>query len=198
MQIIRQSDFKTTPWKNGGGITHEAIRVPASGDSFLWRLSVACIDRSGPFSDFAGYNRTMVLLQGKGAALKFARGGPRLLREVGDMAQFDGALATQCELENGPCVDLNLMAAKTLPDVRARVLRLQGPLALAAADGSTLVFPIDASVVLHVDGESATLERWDVAVVSHPADNAASLAPCDGGAPARVFLATVPTGDPEE
>ena len=122
MQIIRQSDFKTTPWKNGDGITHEAIRVPANGDSFRWRLSVAQIERSGPFSDFAGYNRTMVLRKGNGAALKFARGATRLLREVGDMAQFDGALLLiQCELENGPCVDSNLMAAKALPDVCARV-----------------------------------------------------------------------------
>lgn len=194
MQIIRQSDFKTTPWKNGGGITHEAIRVPAGGDSFRWRLSVALIDRSGPFSDFAGYNRIMVLLQGNGAALKFARGATRLLREVGDMAQFDGAMATQCELENGPCVDLNLMAAKALPDVRARVLRLLAPLALAAADGSTVIFPIDAPVVLRAAGQSATLERWDVGLVSHPADAAGSLTPCGGGAPVLVFLATVPNG----
>ncbi len=192
MQIIRRSDFKTTPWKNGGGITHEAIRMPATGDSFRWRLSVAHIDRSGPFSDFAGYNRTMVLLQGNGAALKFARGGPRLLRQVGDMAQFDGALATQCELENGPCVDLNLMAAKSLPDVRARVLRLQGPLALGESEGSTLVFPIEASVVLRVAGESVILERWDLAIVSRPADSAGSVAPRDGDAPALMFLATVP------
>ena len=194
MQIIRRSDFKTTPWKNGGGITHEAIRVPAGGDSFRWRLSVAQIDRSGPFSDFAGYGRTMVLLKGNGAALKFARGATQLLREVGDMAQFDGALAIQCELENGPCVDLNLMAAKALPDVCARVLRVQGPHALAEAGGSTVIFPIDASVVLRAAGPCATLERWDVALLSHPADGPGSLAPCDGGAPLLVFLATVPDG----
>jgi len=194
MQIIRQSDFKTMPWKNGGGITHEAIRVPANGDSFRWRLSVAQIERSGPFSDFAGYDRTMVLLKGNGAALKFARGATRLLREVGDMAQFDGALAIQCELENGPCVDLNLMAAKALPDVCARVLRLQAPHVAAASDGSTVIFAIDAPLVLRTAGLCATLERWDVALVSHPADGAGSLAPRDGGAPPLVFLATVPNG----
>ncbi len=192
MQIIRRSDFKTTPWKNGGGITHEAIRVPAGGDSFRWRLSVARIDRSGPFSDFAGYNRTMVLLQGNGAELQFARGAPRLLRQVGDLAQFDGALATHCELKNGPCVDLNLMAANALPDVCASVMRLHGPHALAAADGATVIFPIDAPVALRAAGLCATLERWDVALVSHPADGAGNLAPCDGGASVLVFLATVP------
>src|SRR5271168_4229337 len=106
MRIIRQSEFKATPWKNGGGITHEAIRVPASGDPFRWRVSVAHIEKSGPFSEFAAYNRTMVLLGGSGAALKFATGDQHLLRAVGDVVEFDGAIETRCELTNGPCVDL--------------------------------------------------------------------------------------------
>jgi hypothetical protein len=28
MQIIRNSSFRASPWKNGGGMTHEVIRVP--------------------------------------------------------------------------------------------------------------------------------------------------------------------------
>ena len=102
MQIIRQSEFRSTPWKNGGGITREAIRVPASGDPFRWRVSVAHIDQSGPFSDFAAYNRIMVLLRGGGVALRFSSGGERLLRNVGDVVEFDGALATRANCSAGP------------------------------------------------------------------------------------------------
>ena len=40
MQIIRREDLVATPWKNGGGITHEIARV-SDGDGLLWRLSVA-------------------------------------------------------------------------------------------------------------------------------------------------------------
>jgi environmental stress-induced protein Ves len=72
--IIRRSSFTALPWRNGGGITHEAIRVPPTGDAFLWRVSVAQIDSSGPFSDFAGYDRKMVLLRGRGIALEFGSG----------------------------------------------------------------------------------------------------------------------------
>src|SRR5271170_5764644 len=118
MRIIRQSDFTATPWKNGGGITHEAIRVPASGDPFRWRVSVAHIEASGPFSDFTGYNRKMVLLRGAGVALAFASGERRVLRNMGDLAEFDGALSTHCELLGGPCVDLNLMVSKSLGEVQ--------------------------------------------------------------------------------
>ena len=46
IKIIRRSSFTALPWKNGGGITHEAIRVPPTGDAFLWRVSVAQIFQS--------------------------------------------------------------------------------------------------------------------------------------------------------
>ena len=114
MRIIRQSSFTAVPWKNGGGVTREAIRVPPNGDSFDWRVSLARIDTSGPFSDFAAYHRFMVLLKGAGVVLNFSGGPPprvRELRDVGDMEEFDGGLATLCELVNGPCVDLNLMVS---------------------------------------------------------------------------------------
>ena|SRR6202142_2276832 len=193
MQIIRQSEFRSTPWKNGGGITREAIRVPASGDTFRWRVSVAHIDQSGPFSDFAAYNRIMVLLRGGGVALKFSSGAERLLRKVGDVAEFDGALATLCELLGGPCVDLNLMVVKSLPDVHAQVQRLHQSLALPAAPGrATLVFPIDASLEVRAAGTAAALEPWDLAVISAAIGQPATLVPRDGSNRALVFLATLP------
>lgn len=193
VRIIRQSEFSATPWKNGGGITREAIRVPANGDPFRWRVSVAHIEKSGPFSDFAAYNRTMVLLQGSGAALKFANGDERLLRAAGDMVEFDGAVPTQCELLDGPCVDLNLMVAKTQHGVHARVERLRQPAPLLATRGwSTLIFPIDAAVLVQAGaGDGTALEPWDLAVISHAAGRDGLVSPASA-APALVFLATLP------
>jgi environmental stress-induced protein Ves len=199
MRIIRQSSFAAVPWKNGRGVTHEAIRVPPAGDPFQWRLSVARIDDSGPFSDFAGYRRFMVLLQGAGVVLRFSRraGVPqadgdasglecnqvRELRSAGDMAEFDGGLATQCELVNGPCVDLNLMVSDTLPGVRARVEEIREARCwrLGSAD-SMLVFPIDAPVELGC-GE-VRLEPWDVALLSGREEKEIRIARGGGGEPA--------------
>jgi uncharacterized protein len=191
MRIIRQSDFTPAPWKNGGGVTREAIRVPANGDPFRWRVSVAHIERSGPFSDFAAYQRIMVLLKGGGAALKFANGDERLLLNVGDLAQFDGALPAQCELQSGPCVDLNLMAAKSLQGVDTWVRRLHEPLELPAARGrATLVFAIDAPLKLQAGADdAASLEPWDLAVIAD-SDGAATVAAA--AAAALVFVATLP------
>jgi uncharacterized protein len=207
MRIIRQSSFAAVPWKNGGGVTHEAIRVPPDGDSFQWRVSVAQIDVSGPFSDFAAYNRFMVLLKGAGVVLKFssragpaASGGPaprvRELRGVGDLEEFDGGLATHCELLNGPCVDLNLMVSKTLPGVRAHVEMLRQPWSPSLESvESMLVFPIDSNVELRAGGGTHLLEPWDLALISGREDRQVHISAQEGGEAAgavKVFLATLP------
>src|SRR5580698_3645450 len=142
IKVIRRASFTATPWKNGGGITHEAIRVPPTGDAFLWRVSVAQIDASGPFSDFAGYDRIMVLLQGRGVALEFGSGDKSALRSIGDWVEFDGAMPTRCELLDGACVDLNLMVSKSLRTA-ARIERISEPTLVAAIRGeTTLIFGI--------------------------------------------------------
>ena len=192
LHIVRKSSFKATPWKNGGGITHEAIRVPASGDPFRWRVSVAQIDVSGPFSDFAAYNRKMVLLRGAGIELRFANGEKTTLRQVGELVEFDGAVSTYCELLAGPCVDLNLMVSKS-GKVDVRVERLREPLSVSASfNESTLVFCIDDSVVLESDtGETVTLAPWDLAVLSRCSGRLSRFESGNSSAPPHVFLATL-------
>jgi len=176
-------------------MTHEAIRVPADGESFAWRVSVAHIDASGPFSDFAAYNRKMVLIKGDGMELNFADGGQRSLRRVGDLAEFDGALATQCTLLGGPCVDLNLMVAK--PQAVAVGVRwltgTDGGLSASASLGeSTLIFSIDDVVLLSSsDGESLHLEPWDLAIMSNGSGRVTRLESRATSIPSAVFFATI-------
>ena len=68
------------------------MRYPAAGDEFRWRVSVAHIDGSGPFSDFAAYNRKMVLLRGAGIALRFGDGEQKTLRRVANWWSSMGPL----------------------------------------------------------------------------------------------------------
>jgi environmental stress-induced protein Ves len=210
MRIVRQSSYAAVPWKNGGGITREAIRVPSEGDAFRWRVSIAQIDASGPFSDFAAYRRFMVLLKGAGVLLKFtertagsARSSePRLreLRRIGDLEEFDGGLATHCDLVNGPCVDLNLMVSKHLTDVRARVESLVEPHAASLESGrALLVFPIDAAVEVRNAGDACVLEKWDLALLSGSGQEIVRVAAAGGKAGrgessvgGMVFLAELP------
>lgn len=197
MQIIRKSSFTASPWKNGGGITHEVIRVPLGTDAFRWRVSVAQIDVSGPFSDFADYNRKMVLLCGGGVRLTFDGREHADLRDVGDMAEFDGARATRCALLGGPCVDLNLMVSKSIKGARAWVERLREPRLLQPHHATMLAFAISGMVSLVTgNGANTSLQAWDLAVavpedrvVFGPAALHESAAPL-------VFFATLDDNSP--
>jgi hypothetical protein len=192
IKIIRRSSFTALPWKNGGGITHEAIRVPPTGNAFLWRLSVAQIDSSGPFSDFAGYDRNMVLLRGRGIALEFGGGKQCVLRGVGDSVEFDGGMPTRCELLDGPCVDLNLMVSKSLRTA-ARIERISESTPVAAIRGeTTLIFGIQDPLSLDSGaGESARLEPWDLAILEDCSAHLSNMSPREDSAPSAVFIATI-------
>jgi environmental stress-induced protein Ves len=193
MQILRKASFTATPWKNGGGITHEVIRVPAGDGVFRWRVSVAQIDVSGPFSDFTGYRRTMVLLRGRGVRLTFDGAPPTSLTDVGDLAEFDGALKTDCCLVDGPCTDLNLMVAKSVGRVGASVERLREPRVLPALrNGVSLVFGISGGLAVECAAGRAQLEPWDLAILpSGGPDGPDGTAVVTADASSLVFLATL-------
>ncbi|TIN81446.1 MAG: HutD family protein, partial [Mesorhizobium sp.] len=72
MRILRAAEYRSMPWKNGGGVTTE-IAVSPSGaglDDFDWRVSMARVELSGPFSQFAGIDRTLAVLEGEGIVLE--------------------------------------------------------------------------------------------------------------------------------
>ncbi|MCW5284891.1 HutD/Ves family protein [Verminephrobacter eiseniae] len=122
-------DLATTPgqpWKNGAGSTQElACWPPGAGmDHFAWRLSVATIARSGPFSVFPGVQRQIMLLGGDGVHLRHARGRwEHLLDQRWQPFAFDGDEPLECRLAGGPSTALNLMLRHGLCSGTLQVLR---------------------------------------------------------------------------
>jgi hypothetical protein len=57
---VRSDEVAPEPWANGGGTTRELARA---GDG-SWRISLADIDRDGPFSTFARRNRLLTVVGG--------------------------------------------------------------------------------------------------------------------------------------
>lgn len=69
MRIIPPAEFKTMPWKNGGGITHEILKEERDG-ALLWRLSIAEVASDGAFSLFPGLSRILTVIEGEGLVLQ--------------------------------------------------------------------------------------------------------------------------------
>ena len=76
------------PWRNGLGTTTEIAAEPSADGRFHWRLSIADVAQSGPFSSFEGYDRTIAVVAGAGMRLAVAgqpdragrsRGGARMI-----------------------------------------------------------------------------------------------------------------------
>ena len=101
------------PWKNGGGQTTEIAMHPpgAALDAFAWRVSVADVEQDGPFSRFAGIDRTLVLLAGAGMRLT-GDGEPLELRTPLRAGQLFRRPNRRCSLVDGPVRDFNLMVRR--------------------------------------------------------------------------------------
>ena len=115
MRHFTQADYRRRPWKNGGGETLELAIFPhgADLDDFAWRISMATIDRDGPFSRFEGIDRAIMVQRGAGMALNF--GGSVSTLRAGDAPyHFDGGRSTACRLLAGPVTDFNIMSRRSL------------------------------------------------------------------------------------
>lgn len=152
LHIIRVADVPAQPWKNGGGVTRELLtwpRVaasPASPPSADWqlRISVANIDRDGPFSAFPGVRRWFAVLLGTGVLLRFEE-QTLDIRPGQEALSFDGAAAPGCQLIDGPTVDLNLMTRAGT----AHMARCTGGANPLPAQGHAGVFSVSGGILTH-------------------------------------------------
>lgn len=153
VKLLRPADYRTVPWKNGQGTTQEIAALRSSEDlrsgGFTWRLSIATVAASSPFSSFPGVDRIILLQEGDGMLLDSgAEGRHRLDRKLEPYA-FSGDWSTDCQLLGGPCRDFNVMvsrerAAATLTVVTAglepQVVPMAGhTAAIYAVSGPVLV-----------------------------------------------------------
>jgi len=111
-------------WKNGQGTTAEIATGPEREGRFAWRLSLADVAASGPFSDFTGYDRWIMLVRGVGMRLEFGGAAPAVtVDRPFQPVRFDGASATSCRLLGGPIVDFNLMVDRAQLSAEVAVQR---------------------------------------------------------------------------
>jgi len=157
--VIHLADVAATPWRNGGGVTRELAALPAQGE-WNWRMSVAEVGSSGPFSRFDGITRWFAVLAGAGVVLNVrtpcdsgeAGASEHRLGVVDAPLCFDGGAATDCQLINGPTQDFNLMVRDSgLP---ARMLRVRGDFHTAVNATKTIaIYAVDTRASVRFNAE---------------------------------------------
>ncbi|UTY57783.1 HutD family protein [Massilia sp. erpn] len=148
--LIQYASLHASPWKNGGGSTTEIAVAPmgASFDEFDWRISLATIAASGPFSVFPGIDRTLTLVEGAGVVLDVGNERRVALSEREPVVAFPGETAVSATIE-GITTDFNVMTrrARCSHQLERRVVR----------DFSTLERRSELTVLFLAEGESLTV-----------------------------------------
>lgn len=173
-RILRSVDYVARPWKNGGGTTRDiAVSPPgASLDAFDWRLSLAQVDRDGPFSRFDHVDRTIVLLSG---AMTLHERDGRIDLVRNEPFAFAGERAIEATVAGGSTLDFNVMTRRARASHTARRELFSKQAHVETRAGSTVVlFALERGLM--VDGEQ--LEVHDTAIITAQRISVAPAADC--------------------
>jgi hypothetical protein len=150
-RLIQYASLHPTPWKNGGGSTTELMVAPAGAtfEDFDWRISIATITQSGPFSVFPGIDRTLTLIEGPGVVLDVGNERRVALSEREPMVAFPGETVVTATVDGGATTDFNVMTRRSrcTHQLERRLVR----------DFSTLERRSDCTVLFLAEGESMSV-----------------------------------------
>lgn len=173
MHILRASDYKQMPWRNGGGVTTEIAVAPADagvGD-FNWRISMAKVGADGAFSSFENVDRILTILDGQGMDLEVAGMTPARLTAASEPFVFPGDVPTSATLVAGSIIDLNVMTRRGGWTATVEKLTVQGALAVIADANASIIFCCQGS--LEIPGHQPGLARHDALFIEAANDIAA-------------------------
>ncbi|WP_160111720.1 HutD/Ves family protein [Paraburkholderia piptadeniae] len=122
MQVRDIASVPSGKWRNGKGVTRT---LAAEGTD--WRVSIAEVERDGPYSMFDGMTRLSVILRGKGVVLR--AGSLTTTLTPFAVAEYDGGVAWDASLLDGPVTALNVICKRHIfrPTVRALTGHLSVP-----------------------------------------------------------------------
>lgn len=118
VQVLGPADFLKMPWKNGLGVTTElAVARRAGEEGFDWRISTATVAVPGPFSVFAGIDRSLAIVRGGSLTLNVEGHDDVTLTSQTPAYAFGGELAVSStpalDVDGVPIDDFNVMTRRT-------------------------------------------------------------------------------------
>lgn len=138
-RVVRSADLPAQPWANGGGVTRELLAGTG------WRISLADIDRPGPFSRFNGQRRLLTVVDGPVLSL-MVDGAEQVVEPFRPFA-FAGDDPVEARLPEGPVRVLNVIYDPAATSPYATLLELSRSSELAVrADQAVLAVQRGASL----------------------------------------------------
>ena len=145
-RILRASDYQRMPWKNGGGTTTEIWKSASPAGEMLWRLSIAHIASDGPFSEFPGIDRWIMVVSGNGMELTIEGLGAKRLDRPFEPLFFPGDAKTDCRLIDGPIRDFNFIISRSFGEGTLQVLQLTAGMAAPLGENTAAVYVLAGGV----------------------------------------------------
>jgi uncharacterized protein len=167
MKLLRAKNHRRMPWKNGAGVTTEIAVFPANAglEDFEWRLSMATVASDGPFSLFAGVDRTLAVLEGEGILLSVEGCPEQRITPGSPPVSFAADRPTSAKLISGAVTDLNAMTRRGRWTHRMEQLAVRGSAAIADGSDIAIVFCASGSAAISDGEESLALSGRDAAIV---------------------------------
>jgi uncharacterized protein len=186
MRVIRSGEYRRMRWKNGLGETAEIAIAPdgAALERFDWRVSAARVEAAGPFSAFAGVDRTLTVLDGAGLRLAVDGYPVAELTPRSAPYAFPGDLAATATLLAGAVSDLNVMTRRDRLWHRVRRCATGAQTPLASTGTIALVVCTQGPVRVAVAREAVELDVLDTLLVDQPA----ALLEATGAVPGQLLL----------
>ena len=167
IKTISPHQFTTIPWKNGKGQTTElAISENGSINDFNWRLSIANVVEDGAFSDFSGYERHLILLEGEGIELNHDNQHVDLLDRLLSVSNFNGTSKTIGRLINGVIKDFNLMVKDEKYRVEVFTSIKQKEIKIDTAD-LCFVYTHTAQAVVYLNADELKISNGELIVMEN-------------------------------
>ena len=177
MEIIRFSEIRPEPWRNGGGVTRELASHPkaasAQDGAWDWRVSIADVSKAGAFSLFPGMERVLTVIDGE--LLLLTVDGEEHPVEKYRPFRFSGEADTSSALPTGDIRDLNIIARAGAFKGYTSIIELskkrahpvfEGQLAVLLEGKASVVPGVDPDAETPAADEPTELARYDAVVGS--------------------------------
>ena len=159
-RLIAVDSLAPMPWKNGGGTTREVLKFPPDStiDTVDWRISLASVANSGPFSIFPQTDRTLLVTDGAGIELEGL-----VLTPSDEPFSFAGEHPYHAALIDGPIADFNVMTRRTR---YSHSVRRRRTAAISTGRGHVrAIVSLSEDFACSIRGAAVALGRLDILVI---------------------------------